>query len=182
MSKMKRKIKIIVLALLFTGIGLFGISAAIYVYDPAIIYRGIRTVAMNTLPMQPYDTKYGIHPYLLAKIEKVQKEARAKGIDLRVTEGYRDLETQQKYYEMGKTKKGPIITKAPPGMSYHNYGLAVDVCEYVDGKPNWHSEHWAEIGALGKKHGLVWGGDWKSFVDRPHLQLAKHDIILEVIF
>jgi hypothetical protein len=30
---------------------------------------------------------------------------------------------------------------------------------------------------MGKKHGLVWGGDWKSLVDKPHFQLSLKDIM-----
>jgi hypothetical protein len=30
---------------------------------------------------------------------------------------------------------------------------------------------------IGKKHGLVWGGDWTRLVDKPHLQLSLFDIL-----
>ena len=157
-------------------------AVGIYVYRPTVVYRGITFITLKVMPSQSYDTKYGVHPYLEEKIESVIREARLKGIDLRVVEGYRSPETQRKYYEQGRTKKGGVITYAPPGMSYHNHGWAVDVCEYVDGQPNWKSEHWDEIGDLGKKHGLVWGGDWKRLVDRPHFQLSRTDILRYVLF
>ena len=35
---------------------------------------------------------------------------------------------------MGRITKGAIITNASPGLSFHNYGWAVDVCEYRNGK------------------------------------------------
>jgi len=34
------------------------------------------------------------------------------------------------------------------------------------------------IGKLGKKQGLVWGGNWKTIVDKPHFQLSAKDILL----
>jgi len=58
----------------------------------------------------------------------------------------------------------------------------VDVCEYMNGQPKWDSEHWQEIGTIGKKHGLVWGGDWKRLVDRPHFQLSRANIIWHIVF
>ena len=158
----------------------------IYFYNPKIIYKGIGRIAIMVLHTggkdQSYDTKYGIHPYMLSKVELLLKEAKSKGIDLRVIQGFRDLETQRKYYNQGRTTKGGIITNAAPGFSYHNYGWAVDVCEYTNGIPNWKSKRWNEIGEIGKKHGLVWGGDWTRLVDKPHFQLSANDIVKHTIF
>jgi len=179
---MTRKLRIALWSTLVFAVSLFMLSVVIYIYNPKFIYRGITRATLKAIPSKPYETKYGVHPYLQMKIEQVQKEAMVKGIDLRVVEGYRDLETQQKYYDQGRITKGGIITYAPPGLSYHNHGWAVDVCEYVNGRPNWKSEHWQEIGAIGKKHGLVWGGDWKRLVDRPHFQLSRTDIIWHIVF
>ena len=130
---------------------------------------------------EPRDTEYGIDPYLLKKVNLVLEEARAKGIDLRVVEGFRSLEKQQEYYNKGKTNKGGVITNALPGLSFHNYGWAIDVCEYKNGKPYWISKHWQEIGSIGKKHELVWGGDWTILVYRPHFQLSLTDILTHSI-
>lgn len=182
MSKMKRRLKIILGSTLILFFGLFILSAGVYVYYPQTFYRGITRVTLKVLPSKSYETEYGVHPYLHTKIEKVLEEARAEGIDLRIVEGFRDPETQQKYYDQGRINKGGIITYAPPGLSYHNHGWAVDVCEYVNGQPKWDSEHWDRIGAIGKKHGLVWGGDWKRLVDKPHFQLTNYDIIRRVVF
>jgi hypothetical protein len=30
---------------------------------------------------------------------------------------------------------------------------------------------WAAIGASAEAHGLEWGGSWKKFLDKPHVQL-----------
>lgn len=53
--------------------------------------------------------------------------------------------------------------------SRHQVGLAIDICPYEtfqlhgEDKLQWNSEDpvWAKIGAIGKKLGLTWGGDWK---------------------
>ena len=62
------------------------------------------------------------------------------------------------------------MTNLRGGESYHNYGLAFDVVEYVDGEPDWNAD-WQSIGALGKAFGFEWGGDWRGKNrDRPHFQ------------
>ena len=40
--------------------------------------------------------------------------------------GRRTMEEQSGLYAKGRTKPGKIVTKAKPGQSYHNYGLAFD--------------------------------------------------------
>ena len=40
--------------------------------------------------------------------------------------GRRTMEEQAKLYAKGRTSGGKIVTKAKPGQSYHNYGLAFD--------------------------------------------------------
>jgi len=166
----------------FLGLFLVAISIAIYLIKPQLLYSGFRVIATSVFNTKPYPTKNGVHPFLAKKVALVIKDARAKGIDLRVTEGFRSMETQLKYYQKGRSKKGNKITNAPPGFSFHNYGFAVDVCEYRNGKPYWKSNRWQEIGTIGKSHGLVWGGDWTRLVDKPHFQLSMSDIISHTIF
>lgn len=153
---------------------------------PKQVYRSTRNIVfeISTHIDQPdkYDNVYGIHPFLLEKVNLVLEDAKSKGIDLRVVSGYRDSKKQQKLYNKGRTTKGHIVTNAPPGLSYHNYGWAVDVCEFKNGKPYWQSIHWQEIGEIGKNHGLIWGGDWTRLVDKPHLQLSMKDIVVNILF
>lgn len=40
--------------------------------------------------------------------------------------GFRSFEEQLALFAQGRTKPGRIVTKAKPGESYHNYGLAFD--------------------------------------------------------
>ena len=40
--------------------------------------------------------------------------------------GRRTFEEQARLWALGRTKPGKIVTKARPGESYHNYGLAFD--------------------------------------------------------
>src|SRR5690349_7601657 len=54
----------------------------------------------------------------------------ALGITLVVVQGLRTWAQQQAIYDQGRTKPGEIVTKAKPGQSYHNYGLAIDAVPY----------------------------------------------------
>jgi RHS repeat-associated protein len=50
------------------------------------------------------------------------------GVQLRVTQGYRSKEEQDKLFMSSRTNPpGPWRTDAKGGQSYHNYGLAIDV-------------------------------------------------------
>ncbi len=93
------------------------------------------------------------------------------GIKLRVTQGFRSFKEQNDLYEQGRTKPGKIVTNAKGGESYHNYGLALDVCEIRGRDAIWDCD-WKKIAPIAKGLGWEWGGDWKSFADRPHFQKA----------
>ncbi len=95
---------------------------------------------------------------------------REQGIKLRVTSGLRTWKEQDGLYAQGRTAKGKKVTNARGGQSLHNYGLAFDVVEIKDGKGLWNNPNWDRIGEMGKSFGFEWGGDWRSFVDRPHFE------------
>ncbi len=116
-----------------------------------------------------------INPQVANRIRSMAADLRAQGIKISATSSYRSFAQQNALYAQGRTKPGPIVTKAKGGQSLHNYGLAVDVVPLgANGQPNWNvpNSTWQKIGAAGKKQGLEWGGDWKGFVDRPHFQLT----------
>lgn len=116
-----------------------------------------------------------VNPQLANRIRLMAAELRAEGINIMVTSGYRSFAEQNALYEQGRTRPGSIVTNARGGQSLHNYGLAVDVVPLdANGQPNWNVSNsvWQRIGAAGKRQGLEWGGDWTSFVDRPHFQMT----------
>ncbi len=84
------------------------------------------------------------------------------------TGGFRSIEEQNETYAQGRTKPGNIVTRAPGGRSYHNYGLAVDVAITEGGKymPNIPASE--EIGKIGEAQGFVWGGRWTIERDGIH--------------
>lgn len=113
----------------------------------------------------------------LARAFKADAEA-SLGIDeLRITSTYRDFEEQARLKSIGRgadAGKRPAVTKAGPGQSWHNWRRAFDVCPIRKGAAVWSDAAlWAKIGALGKAHGLEWGGDFTDPCDRPHFQLTE---------
>ncbi|MGE5403841.1 MAG: M15 family metallopeptidase [Candidatus Saccharibacteria bacterium] len=111
-----------------------------------------------------------LHPSIRANTEAFLLEAKRQGINLIITDGFRSFAEQDVLYSKGRDDKGNKVTNARGGQSYHNYGLAFDVVEVVNGKADWNSKNWDRIGVLGKKYGFEWGGDFESIVDKPHFQ------------
>jgi len=111
-----------------------------------------------------------LHPTVAAKATELINIAQTKGIEILVTSTMRTFEEQAELYAIGRTKPGNKVTNAQPGQSWHNFGLAFDVVPIVNGKAIWNSPFWEEIGEMGKQLELVWGGDFKSFKDKPHFE------------
>jgi peptidoglycan L-alanyl-D-glutamate endopeptidase CwlK len=93
------------------------------------------------------------------------------GIPLKIICGTRTYEEQDALYAHGRTKPGPIITKARGGYSWHNFGIAWDIGIFDGIRYIGESPLYAKAGEIGRSLGLDWGGDWKGFEDPPHFQL-----------
>lgn len=96
--------------------------------------------------------------------------AAARGLPVLVTETVRDEEYQRYLAERGFAAKGAVRP------SFHSVaaGLAFDVCKNVRGHEYDDAAFFEEVGRLGKELGFTWGGDWRSFPDRPHFQWDAH--------
>lgn len=95
----------------------------------------------------------------------------ALGIHLVMVQGLRTWEQQQAIYNQGRTTPGEVVTKAKAGQSYHNYGIAIDVCPYhADGKTlNWEYD-FEKLVPFAAKYGITWGGYFTS-PDRDHFEI-----------
>lgn len=114
-----------------------------------------------------------VHPRLAAGVTSLINALAAQGMVVEVVQGLRTFAEQDALFAQGRTKPGQIVTKAKGGESNHNYGLAVDLCPFVNGKPQCKDNAgFVRIGAEAVKLGLEWGGDWKKFIDKPHVQLG----------
>lgn len=93
--------------------------------------------------------------------------------DLTVTCGYRNEQDQENAFKDGKSK-------LHFGQSKHNFlpSKAIDICPYPI---NWdtNDKRWKELGALAKRCAeligisIIWGGDYQSFKDYPHIELKE---------
>jgi peptidoglycan L-alanyl-D-glutamate endopeptidase CwlK len=97
----------------------------------------------------------------------------------------RTFKEQADLFAIGRAKPGRRVTQAGPGLSMHNYGLAVDIVLIRDTNGDGSFEtaswdvkldadgdgksDWQEIVTIFKEHGWTWGGDWK-FYDAPHFE------------
>jgi peptidoglycan L-alanyl-D-glutamate endopeptidase CwlK len=103
---------------------------------------------------------------------------KAQGLPVILTHTRRTLEEQAQLYAQGRTVPGMVVTRAKPGQSPHNYGLAFDVVFLDLSTPNpsditWdvpgRDDEWEAIGKIGESLGLAWGGRF-SRPDRPHFE------------
>jgi peptidoglycan L-alanyl-D-glutamate endopeptidase CwlK len=110
-------------------------------------------------------------PLVLRQANKVLLDMYTMDIPMKITEGYRSPERQAELYAQGRTKRGAIVTNAKPGESLHEYGCACDFV-FADVGYNASSVQWTLFGRTAERHGFEWGGRWKSFTDKPHLQMT----------
>jgi peptidoglycan L-alanyl-D-glutamate endopeptidase CwlK len=96
---------------------------------------------------------------------------KSKNVDVRIISGLRTYAEQQALYDQGRTKPGPIVTKARPGFSNHNFGTAWDIGLFEGKKYLTNSPLYKEVGEISRSLGLTWGGDFKSFKDYPHYEV-----------
>lgn len=92
--------------------------------------------------------------------------AEKRGLRALVTETVRDDAYQKMLAEKGYAAKGAVA----PSFHAEHAGLAFDICKNEKGHEYDDPVFFERMGALGKKVGFSWGGDWKSFPDRPHFQ------------
>lgn len=96
---------------------------------------------------------------------------KAEGLNVLVTSTVRDLEYQAQLYEQGRTRPGSIVTNSKkPTFHWDKAGLAFDFCKNVKGHEYDDDAFFRKAAAIAKKMGFSWGGDWRSFVDKPHIQ------------
>lgn len=133
-----------------------------------------------------------LHPKVREEVTQLYYDACAaigsKNIRVRFAYTLRTFAEQAALYNQGRKTPGKIVTWAQAGESFHNYGLAFDVCfiRDKDGDGNFDEANfnnnvdwdgdgkadWEEFNAIAKKYG--WEGLYKSKTgerfDFPHFQ------------
>ena len=112
-----------------------------------------------------------LRPDVEANCRKWIEVCKENGLNVLITSTVRDDEYQRSIYAQGRTKPGSIITQLEtPTFHKEGIGLAFDFCKNVRGHEYDDLDFFKQAGEIAKKIGFSWGGDWKSFVDRPHIQ------------
>ena len=121
------------------------------------------------------------------RAEELVKRCWAEDVFIVFTSGLRTNEEQAVLYGKGRSNyiyngkqyanpNEKIVTNAKPGDSMHNYGLALDfvTCDGFGNKINYTvGPKWRRAAEIAKELGFNWGGDWKSFVDYPHIEYSN---------
>lgn len=117
------------------------------------LHPKLRDIAIKAYNEAVKATPFGVHPI--------------------ITQGYRSFAESNKIYQQGRTTPGEIVSNAKAGQSWHNWGLAVDICLLVNGVRSWKVDaNWMIVVNTFKKYGFTWGGDFSgNFKDYPHLEM-----------
>jgi peptidoglycan LD-endopeptidase CwlK len=125
---------------------------------------------MFTLSTRSLASLAGVHPDLQRLVRRTGELCDAKGLDFIVTDGCRSLEQQKAFVAAGKSQTMH---------SRHLGGFAIDFVARIQGRVTYDVTAMTEISELFKEAAnelqipIEWGGDWHSFKDTPHIQLAK---------
>lgn len=134
-----------------------------------------------------------LHPALRPLAERFLARCAERGLDILVVCTWRPNEEQAELYASGRTKPGPILTRAKPGESEHNAvdeqgkpaSRAFDVVPLLHGKPiyedprdadhDWSNDWgWRVVGEVAAEVGLDWyGRPGSPFREAPHLQMRR---------
>jgi D-alanyl-D-alanine carboxypeptidase-like protein len=124
-----------------------------------------------------------LYPPFADLVRQLLQEAAKQGMQVGIFEGMRSFERQRELYAQGRNVSGhvvdpaKVVTDAPPGLSAHNYGLAVDLVfnGARPGEPwqwNWGPQFpWKGLAELGKGLGLDAAYFWTKFPEEPHFEL-----------
>ena len=109
----------------------------------------------------------GVHPDL---VKLCNKALDYSSHDFIITEGVRSIEKQKALFE---AKKSQTMS------SRHLTGHAIDFAVIYGKEIGWALPMYKEVADAFKKASkeldipMVWGGDWKSLVDGPHIELDR---------
>ncbi len=113
-----------------------------------------------------------LHPAAQKACRLFLEECKKEGLDIFLTETYRSPDRQKWLYAQGRTRfPGPIVTWTLN--SNHMSKLAWDIAVNPP-KSLYDTATLNAAGAIAKRLGIEWGGDWRPTIDRPHFQVSKN--------
>ena len=122
-----------------------------------------------------------LHPELQVCVNKFLEECKKQGLNVLITETLRTQAEQEKLYAQGRTEPGKIVTNCRGYQSPHCWGVAFDFCR---NKKGWEYDNtngfFDKVGRIAEtmfnntEYDLFWGGDFRTFVDKPHVEMKKY--------
>jgi peptidoglycan L-alanyl-D-glutamate endopeptidase CwlK len=136
---------------------------------PSILQQ-LAELTRQLLRLQSQLPPKGLLPLVARKRDMLIALAEQRGTPIRVVSGFRSSKEQDDLYAQGRTKPGNIVTQAKGGQSFHNYGIAFDVCfKSPPASHPYNGNDWYALEKLGNSIGLEHGD--RGYVDLPHFQL-----------
>ena len=113
-----------------------------------------------------------LHPKAQRAAREFLTALQGAGIDGRIISGTRTYAEQDALYKKGRFgDTSPRVTNAKGGQSNHNFGIAWDIGIFNAGKYLTTAKPYKEAAAF-RPASVEWGGDWQTFPDLPHYQIA----------
>ncbi|HVL66763.1 MAG TPA: M15 family metallopeptidase [Vicinamibacterales bacterium] len=131
---------------------------------------------MTSDEQRAFRRRADLDPLFDERLDRVLSALEAEGYRPVIKSARRSQEEQQALFRKGRNERGerigPVVTELDgvTKKSRHQLGRAADV--YFQQTTD-HHKAWARLGELARAEGLVWGGDWKSLVDKPHVELPE---------
>ena len=116
-----------------------------------------------------------LKPYMKEAIVKMDKKAKELGYTLVIIDGFRSHATQA-----AAKKRKPKLC-APAGKSAHEYGVAVDVALFKNGKQVGDIKRQVpEFGRYAQSLGLEWGANWRTKYEPWHFNFNNWTNLADV--
>ena len=110
-----------------------------------------------------------LYPPFAESVQDFLQKTRKEGLIGGIYSGLRTYDDQDELYAHGRSSKGPLVTCAKAGQSFHCFGLAIDYV-FKDKHGNWTWQGpYSVVGEIAKECKLEWGGNFLA-VDKPHVQ------------
>lgn len=117
----------------------------------------------------------GVHPDLIRVVDEAYDLAQAEGFDFIITEGVRTMKRQRALVAQGLSQT--LKSRHIPGAD--GLSKAIDFAVLIEGELTWKFASFKPVADCFKKAAeklgvpIIWGGDWKSLRDGPHIELDR---------
>jgi hypothetical protein len=133
---------------------------------PAMNLSGLHNARIPNRRLAPVGDGERLLKPVAKQFLRMNAAARTAGIDLRVSDGYRDYAEQQRLYDLYRSGRGNLAAR--PGHSDHGWGLSVDINIPDQRTYQWLVKHADEYGFVNDVPGERWHWTYKP----SHARLA----------